>query len=397
MYHNNFDGRPESLRLIDLIPDNNVYASDEEDSFYRHDDDDDYIIHPKWRALAQQTSQKIPRRVQRFSAICLVLLLVAWITWKIHYGPQYAERKQLIMEMDTVPEAAYGTSLRPVFKDMIHMKTLDEKHLPKGDKRLVIVGDVHGCKEELEQLLQEVGFDEKNDHLILTGDIIAKGPDSKGVVSLAEKLGASCVRGNHEDKVLLSLQESSHRHAGLQGPDEDPDRETDFLEEQSFSHGDYKLRKFAKSFSKKQIGWLKECPVILRVGHIPDIGDLVVVHAGLVPDMPLEQQDPFQCMNMRTIDLKTRIPSESRDHTHWEKFWNHQQKKLPKKERLTVAYGHDAKRGLNINKYTFGLDSNCVRGGKLTAMVIDAAGKQKIVQIKCKTNYTEKELPPEDS
>jgi predicted phosphodiesterase len=58
---------------------------------------------------------------------------------------------------------------------MIHIGTMDKKHLPADNKRLVVVGDVHGCREELEQLLAKVEFDVKNDHLILTGDIISKG------------------------------------------------------------------------------------------------------------------------------------------------------------------------------------------------------------------------------
>jgi hypothetical protein len=152
----------------------------------------------------------------------------------------------------------------------------------------------------------------------------------------------------------------------------------------SHSPGDKKLHKLAKQFSHKQIAWLKQCPVILRVGHLPTLNNIVVVHGGLVPDIPLDYQDPFQCMNMRTIDLATRMPSEGREGTEWAKFWNHRQKKLPEKERTTVIYGHDAKRGLNIKTWSKGLDSNCVKGGYLTALVVGAAGKERVVQVKCK-------------
>jgi hypothetical protein len=215
---------------------------------------------------------------------------------------------------------------------------MDSQHLPKKGHRLVFVGDVHGCREELEHLLKKTNFDKKHDHLVLTGDMIAKGPDSPGVISLAEKLGASCVRGNWEDKLLLSIAESEARHLDtLPGPDESSDRKEDFLDEASHSHGDYKLRKLAKSFSKHNIAYLQQCPVILRIGKVPDLGEFAVVHAGLVPDIPLEQQDPFHVMNMRTIDLKTRIPSSKHDGTPWEKFWNHQQKKKGSHERLSVV------------------------------------------------------------
>ena len=169
----------------------------------------------------------------------------------------------------------------------------------------------------------------------------------------------------------------------LPGHNENATRQED-LDEESLSQGNSKLLKLAKKFSKKEIAWLSQCPVILRVGQVPNMGEVVVVHAGLVPDVPLEQQDPYQVMNMRTIDLNTRVPSEARDGTPWEKFWNHRQKKLPAKERMTVIYGHDKKRGMNIEKYSKGLDSGCVSGGHLTALVIDSKGHNKYVQVKCK-------------
>lgn len=53
----------------------------------------------------------------------------------------------------------------------------------------------------------------------------------------------------------------------------------------------------------------------------------------------------------------------------------------------TVIYGHDAKLGLTIKTYTKGLDSNCVDGGELTALVVEDGGKQRYVQVRCR-DYT---------
>lgn len=49
----------------------------------------------------------------------------------------------------------------------------------------------------------------------------------------------------------------------------------------------------------------------------------------------------------------------------------------------TIIYGHDSKNSLSLKKYTKGLDSGCVKGGKLTALVVWANGLQEIVQVKC--------------
>jgi hypothetical protein len=89
-------------------------------------------------------------------------------------------------------------------------------------------------------------------------------------------------------------------------------------------------------------------------------------------------------MNMRSIDLKTGLPSENRDGKPWTKLWNHQMKKKPVHERTTVIYGHDSKRGMNVKKWSFGLDSSCVKGGRLTAMVIGESGEHRFVDVRCK-------------
>src|SRR5688500_18400568 len=67
--------------------------------------------------------------------------------------------------------------------------------------RTVIVGDVHGCREELDALLDKVGF-ATGDRLIFVGDLVARGPASLGVLDIARRTGAVIVRGNHEEKLL---------------------------------------------------------------------------------------------------------------------------------------------------------------------------------------------------
>jgi hypothetical protein len=57
---------------------------------------------------------------------------------------------------------------------------------------------------------------------------------------------------------------------------------------------------------------------------------------------------------------------------------------------ITVVYGHDASSSLSIRTYTKGLDSGCVKGGKLTALVVEDGGKQDIVQVKCKNHHKDK-------
>jgi hypothetical protein len=66
--------------------------------------------------------------------------------------------------------------------------------------------------------------------------------------------------------------------------------------------------------------------------------------------------------------------------------WNKYQKNLPKDERTTVIYGHDSKRGLQDKKYSKGIDTGCLKGGKLSAVIIEgghSSPSHKIVHVNC--------------
>lgn len=63
-----------------------------------------------------------------------------------------------------------------------------------------VIGDVQGCYDELQLLLQKINFDIQKDKLIFAGDIINKGPKSLETVNFIMSLGdsAQVILGNHE-------------------------------------------------------------------------------------------------------------------------------------------------------------------------------------------------------
>jgi hypothetical protein len=65
---------------------------------------------------------------------------------------------------------------------------------------------------------------------------------------------------------------------------------------------------------------------------------------------------------------------EFKDGMWWVESWNELQKAKPKNDRLTLVYGHDSKRDIQIKDHSFGLDSGCVNGGKMTALVLQPRG-----------------------
>lgn len=364
---------------------------------------------------------KVPK-LRRFLITVFMISFLSVLLWT-QFLSQFVQEEKAAWESLTIATGTdhtaaadlFGINIRPHFPNMIHLQDLDpsllpgsskhkQKHgVPPGKKRLVFVGDIHGCKQELEELLEKVHFDPETDHLIATGDIVSKGPDTAGVIDLLRAYKASCVRGNHEDRLLLvadqlkatSLKSDSNHRQG-----------TDLVHDSV--DADSPEKRLAKSLNSEQLAYLRNCPVILRVGEMKAFGgEVVVVHAGLVPGIDLLAQDPASVMNMRTVDLKTHVPSK--DHHRegsvpWFDLWNKYQQLLPAKHHLstlrgtgswsapvthtTIVYGHDAKKGLQINTYTKGLDTGCVKGGKLTALVAGDNGKQHVVQVKCKTFRT---------
>jgi diadenosine tetraphosphatase ApaH/serine/threonine PP2A family protein phosphatase len=87
-----------------------------------------------------------------------------------------------------------------------------------------IIGDVHGCRTELEALLAKLGYVITRDSAgrpngaehpdgrtaIFVGDLVDRGPDAPGVLGLVMGMVAArnalCVRGNHEEKLLRKLK-----------------------------------------------------------------------------------------------------------------------------------------------------------------------------------------------
>jgi len=70
------------------------------------------------------------------------------------------------------------------------------------------VGDIQGCLDPLETLLERVNFDPGNDLLISVGDLINRGPRSLDTLRFCKKLGGAfkMVLGNH-DLHLLAVSE----------------------------------------------------------------------------------------------------------------------------------------------------------------------------------------------
>ena len=133
----------------------------------------------------------------------------------------------------------------------------DGRHPSDDDRRTrgrtYLVGDIQGCFESLEALLEAVGFGD-DDRLWCVGDLVNRGPDSLGVLRFVRGLGErfACVLGNH-DLHFLAMVYGGHPH-----------RSTDTM-----------ASLLAAPDCLELAEWLRHLPLLIEAG------DRVVVHAGI--------------------------------------------------------------------------------------------------------------------
>lgn len=201
--------------------------------------------------------------------------------------------------------------------------------------RTIWIGDVHGCAQELTDLMDLVS-PTSSDQVVFVGDLVARGPDTRGVLRQVRELGAKCVRGNHEQRLIHAHQALAR---GEKGPRLSPSHEEllrDLREE------DWQL--------------LDDLPLFLE---FPE-HEVLVVHAGIDPSASLQTQQAWTLMHVRSL-TKLGAPSDRYNSRSWAEDY---------KGKAHIVFGHNAQAGLQLHEHATGLDTACVYGGRLTALVL---------------------------
>jgi bis(5'-nucleosyl)-tetraphosphatase (symmetrical) len=233
--------------------------------------------------------------------------------------------------------------------------------------RRIFIGDIQGCREELETLLDRARFDPAADVLCPVGDLVNRGPDSLGTLRLLKQLRAEAVLGNHELHVLACA-------AGLRAP----------------KSGDTLAALLAADDREELLRWLAALPFVRRYD------DAWLVHAALHPrwDDPLQALsgiDPLHptdaarfAVRARYCDADGNLPQ--RDGTPpgppfvpW-----HEHYRAERHGGRTVVFGHWATQGLVVRAHLRGLDTGCVWGKALTAWV---AEEDRLVTVPARRAY----------
>ena len=225
--------------------------------------------------------------------------------------------------------------------------------------RHIFIGDIQGCREELEALLESVSFDTASDTLLPVGDLVNRGPDSAGTLRLLRTLAASAVLGNHDLHLLRAA--AGTRKLGARDTFQDVLEADDREELLDYVRG----LPFARRAGTE---------LLIHAGVHPSWTDPVERLAGLDPLVPHPDSD--FATRVRTCDARGRRPEECaeaspEDFQPWYRF------RRPEPERV-IVFGHWAAQGLLVEPGLRGLDSGCVWGKCLTAWI---AEEDRIVQV----------------
>jgi hypothetical protein len=210
--------------------------------------------------------------------------------------------------------------------------------------RTFVVGDIHGCCDELLDLFERVGFGAQ-DRLVCVGDLVVKGEKNREVLDLfISDARLSSVLGNHDRAVLRGLRGARE---GLKVSQERCVRE---LEPDAARYAAY----------------LGALPLLL------DLGSHVVVHAGVRPGVALDEQEEDDLVELRTLGPDRA----SREGVPWYEAYAGPQ---------TVLFGHWPASPPRRGARALGLDTGCVYGYQLTAYVLE---EDRLVSVPARRAYS---------
>lgn len=196
--------------------------------------------------------------------------------------------------------------------------------------RTIVVGDIHGCYDELIALMEKVKLQD-NDRVVSVGDLISKGPKSREVLELfiADKRFSSVI-GNHD---LILRRRWNGEDVELKPAQKETNKE---------------LKADRDTFTI----YLNSLPFII------DLQTHLVVHAGIRPQVALHSQTTGDLTRMRTLGPDR----ESDEGTPWYHVYQGEK---------TVLFGHWPAPEPRRGPKAIGLDTGCVYGYNLTAYIIE--------------------------
>jgi bis(5'-nucleosyl)-tetraphosphatase (symmetrical) len=263
-----------------------------------------------------------------------------------------------------------------------------------------LIGDIQGCSQPLNHLLQILNFSRSRDHLFVLGDLINRGPDSLGTLTLLQNLGASvtCVLGNHDWHLLATAEgvRPAHRHDTLAQVLSAPDhtKHLHWLKQQHMAvlaHGWLMVHAgvVPQWDTAMTLQLAAELEDVLRG---PDLGDFLRVMYSNQPDLWSPHLSGVERLRF-TLNVLTRIrfiePQGRLNFSSKESAsaapagcvpWFEALHRLT--EQQNIAFGHWSSLGLLNRPHLLGIDTGCIWGRCLTAVRLQGDTRE-FIQVPC--------------
>jgi len=233
---------------------------------------------------------------------------------------------------------------------------LDITRVTKG-KRVIAIGDAHGCFDEVQALLRKLEYKPKKDVLIFSGDLNDRGPKIRQMINFVRNnMGGMVysIMGNHDNKFLRYLRGNKVNTFGL--------RHT-IAQVCSTSFEDKKLRI-----------WMESLPYAIKFRD-----DKYMVHGGINPSRPVEGQRRDTLLYARTYNPDTGSVTDKLSKP-WFDF-------DPPDKDTTIYFGHAIYDKYHMSNWAKSLDGGAYKGKELRAGVFHANGYEEVVSIKSKYTF----------
>jgi len=210
---------------------------------------------------------------------------------------------------------------------------------------LIIYGDLHGCYDEFISLRKKINPD-KSDIEVCVGDIITKGKDSLKLLKFIQEHNIQSVLGNHEDKLVRYLE---HENSNRKNPISLDEDEKNIIE----------------GLDKQDIEFLKNLPLFLKYENI------TILHGGLQNHHNLNnltKKEKSKILRMRYIDIEDNFLAYGKE-DNTSIFWAD----LYDGNQGFIVYGHQWFKEPKITQNAIGIDSGCVYGNRLSAVIFKNA------------------------
>lgn len=254
------------------------------------------------------------------------------------------------------------------YDQSLRIRTLPDPSIlpPTEPINIALIGDIHGCLHEFQTLvakiIHDVGCQEDEIVWMSLGDICDRGPDVHGCFEFLRSIGGVMVCGNHDDKMLRWKAGNKVKIR--------PSQEVSIA-----------------SMKQEDFETIAQAPSFFRIPFY----NAIAVHGGFLPAFAPGEQEHKQVIRIRHVSADGRkmisMDKESGETPFWAEKWEGPEH---------VYFGHAWNETAQLFPNATGLDTGCVYGNTLSAVLLTPGMAPYIYQVPAREAYWPQETTDKD-